>query len=143
MQNYIEIFQFNVWLNQSIESPDRCMRVDIVDLIKWLNFYVKNERFLCGKWMIFILLKIKRRILFFLWKLYAQSTIQMKKRSQINIQWIGSESKPNKRKISEKNEKLCKTTVNYTLNIQAIIQIQWNCVRIFFYSCKSVNIPKK
>lgn len=55
-----------------------------------------------------------------------------KKRSQINIQWIGSESKPNKRKVSEKNEKLCKTTVNYTLNIQTIIQIQWNCVRIFF-----------
>lgn len=142
MQNYIEIFQFNVWLNQSMESPDRCMRVDIVDLIKWLNFHVKNERFLCEKWMIFILMGKKTKDFIFLKKIVCTINNSDEIKSQINIQWIGSESKPDKRKFSEKNEKLCKTTVNYTLNIQAIIQIQWNCVRIF-YSCKSVNIPKK
>lgn len=96
----------------------------------WFN---KMIEFLCEKWMIFILMGKKTKDFIFLKKIVCTINNSDEIKSQINIQWIGSESKPDKRKISEKNEKLCKTTVNYTLNIQAIIQIQWNCVRIFFF----------
>lgn len=96
--------------------------------------------FLCEKWKIFMwkmndfhFVGKKTKDFIFLKKIVCTINNSDEIKSQINIQWIGSESKPDKRKISEKNEKLCKTTVNYTLNIQAIIQIQWNCVRIFFF----------